>query len=142
MKPFQKTAAQDSYDDLHRSYGRCLGNGPFIEQFYQTFWNSHPDVPAAFGNTDFNRQRRLLRRALSSAIMFAAGSQSVSDNIARMAEVHSRHGRAPIRPHLYEYWLDSLIGTIRKHDPELTPALETRWREAMNVVISHFVSHY
>lgn len=142
LMPGNGATPQDTYDDLHRSYGRCLHNGAFIERFYELFLASHPDVPAAFANTDFNQQRRKLRRALTTSIMFAGGSDSVRASVDRMAEVHSRHGRVPVKPHLYDHWLESLVTAIREHDPELTPQLESRWREAMTKVTRHFIKHY
>ncbi|TDX99644.1 globin [Thiohalophilus thiocyanatoxydans] len=136
------TASGDSYDDLHQSYGRCLHNGGFIERFYDVFLESHPEVKNAFANTDFNRQRRLLRRTLSNSIMFAAGSEIVKREVDKMAEIHSRHGHAPVQPHLYDYWLNSLLTAIREHDPQFNPQLEGRWREAMGQIIGHFSRKY
>lgn len=132
----------DSYDDLHQSYGRCLHKGGFIERFYAIFLESHPEVKAAFANTDFDRQRRLLRRTLSNSIMYAAGSNIVQREVDRMAEVHSRQGHAPVQPHLYDYWLNSLITAIGEYDPQFNPQLENRWREAMGQIIGHFANQY
>lgn len=138
----RKTAVDDDYNDLHQSYGRCIRGGQFIERFYEVFLGSHADVASAFAKTDFDRQRRLLRRTLTSAIMYAAGSESVTREITTMAEVHSRKGRAPVQPYLYSYWLESLIVTIREFDPECDPRLERRWRAALEKVIEHFTSVY
>ena len=132
----------DNFDDLHQSYGRCLHSGAFIERFYDIFLESHPEVRNAFGSTDFNRQRRLLRRSLTNSIMFAAGSNIVKREVDKMAEVHSRRGHAPVQPHLYEYWLNSLIAAIREHDPQFDSQLENRWRDAMGRVIGHFAEQY
>ncbi len=62
-----------SYNDLYQSYGRCLHNGRLIGRFYEIFLESHLEIPAAFTKTDFDRQRRLLRRILTNSIMYAAG---------------------------------------------------------------------
>lgn len=132
----------DNYDDLHQSYGRCLHNGGFIERFYDIFLDSHPEVKSAFASTDFDRQRRLLRRTLSNSIMFAAGSNIVKREVDKMAEIHSRRGHAPVQPHLYDYWVNSLIEAIREYDPQFGPQLENRWREAMGQIIRHFSSQY
>lgn len=138
----KKTASVDSYGDLHQSYGRCIEKGQFIERFYDIFLDSHPDVSRAFASTDFDRQRRLLRRTLTSAIMYAAGSDSVEREIATMADMHSRKGRAPVQPHLYSYWLESLMVAIKEFDPECDLQLERRWRQALSKIINHFTSVY
>lgn len=130
------------YDELHQSYGRCLNSGPFITRFYEIFLASHPDVPVAFAKTDFDRQRRLLRRTLTTAIMYAAGSDIVASQVDRMAEIHSRKGHAPVQPHLYQYWLDSLMAAIREHDPKLDAELEDLWRQAMMPIVDRFTSCY
>jgi len=132
----------DNYDDLHQSYGRCLQSGPFIDRFYEIFLQSHPDVANAFANTDFDRQRRLLRRTLTNSIMFAAGSSIVSQEVNAMADVHSQRGKAPVPPHLYGHWLSSLLAAVREHDPQITPALESRWEQAMGRIIEHFTDRY
>jgi len=135
-------SGNDNYDDLHQSYGRCLQSGPFIDRFYDIFLKSHPDVASAFANTDFDRQRRLLRRTLTNSIMFAAGSSIVTQEVDTMAEVHSQRGKAPVPPHLYGHWVQSLIAAIREHDPQITPALESRWEKAMGRIVGHFTSRY
>jgi hemoglobin-like flavoprotein len=132
----------DNYDDLHQSYGRCLHNGRFIERFYDIFLESHPEIKSAFANTDFDRQRRLLRRTLTNSIMFAAGSQIVKREVDKMAEVHSRQGRAPVEPHLYDHWVNSLLQAVREHDPRITPELEARWNKAMGSIVEYFSSQY
>lgn len=119
-----------------------MNNGRFIERFYEIFLASHPEIRLAFAHTDFDRQRRLLRRTLTNAIMYAAGSEVVKQEVNRMAMVHSQRGHAPVQPRLYTYWVDSLIQTIREFDPELTPPLEARWRLAMGCVIDHFSRNY
>ncbi|MFP3874598.1 MAG: globin [Thiohalophilus sp.] len=136
------TPSGDSYDDLHQSYGRCLHNGGFIERFYDIFLDSHPEVKNAFANTDFDRQRRLLRRTLSNSIMYAAGSNIVKREVDKMAEIHSRRGHAPVQPHLYDNWLNSLIKAVGETDPQFDSKLESRWREAMGKIIGHFSSQY
>ncbi len=132
----------DTYDDLHQSYGRCLHNGGFIERFYAIFLQSHPEVKAAFAGTDFDRQRRLLRRTLSNSIMYAAGSEIVKREVDKMAEIHSRRGHAPVQPHLYDHWLNSLLKAVGEFDPQFDAQLENRWREAMGCIIGHFASQY
>ena len=134
--------ATDTYDDLQASYGRCLRNKDFIDRFYEIFLASHDDIPAYFAPTDFRTQRLALRRGISVAISYAGGSGLVQRTFDEMAQVHSRAGRVPVQPELYSYWVDSLLKTIREFDPELTPALNGRWREAMGKTIAAFTQKY
>ena len=132
----------DSYDDLQQSYGRCLREKDFIERFYEVFIASHPDISAMFAQTDFAKQRMALRRGISVAITHAAGSRMAERTVAQMGDVHAREGRAPVRPELYQYWLESLVQVVGEKDPEATPALLGRWRGGMRKVIDTFISRY
>lgn len=133
---------KDMFDDLQTSYGRCLQHGRFIARFYEIFMASHPDVPALFRDTDFSRQHIALRRGISAAIAHAGGSTLTKRTMEQMACAHSRGGRAPVPPALYPYWTEALMMAIREHDPECDPALEQRWRNALDCTMAHFVERY
>lgn len=137
-----KRRVSDPYNDLQASYGRCLRTHGFIERFYEIFLATHPEIEAMFARTDFRTQRLALRRGISIAISHAAGMSMVNRNVEDMVKVHSREGRTPVRPALYGYWIDSLIRTIEERDPEVTPELIARWRNAMGVTIEHFSRRY
>lgn len=132
----------DQYEDLQQSYGRCLRDKRFIERFYEVFMASHPAIPPMFAKTDFGAQRMALRRGISVAILHAAGSGLSRRTTEQMADVHARHGRAPVDPALYPYWIHSLLAVIAETGPEATPALLARWRTAMGVVCATFTERY
>ena len=48
-----------------------------------------------------------------------------------LAESHSR-GKLDIKPHLYNYWLEALLSTIRKHDAEMDQSGLEAWRRVLN----------
>ena len=132
----------DTYDDLQQSYGRCLRNKDFIARFYEIFLQSHPSIAPMFERTDFSKQRLALRRGISVAISYAAGSGIVARTTDHMARVHARDGRTPVTPSLYTYWIDSLIQAITENDAEADSALLARWREAMRHVCDRFTACY
>lgn len=132
----------DSYNDVQRSLGQCLRQQGFITRFYDIFLASHPEVRIMFERTDFGRQRKALRRGISVAVSHAGGSGIVKDSMDKMAEVHSRSGRAPVHPDLYPYWVDSLVETVKEFDPSVDARLEARWREAMEVATAYFAERY
>lgn len=133
---------QDQFVDVQNSYGRCLQSGHFIQRFYEIFMDSHPDVRKAFANTDMGRQRHALRRGISNAILYGGGHTLVQRVIEETTDLHSRRGRAPIPPFLYDYWMESLIQAIRECDPRVTPQLEQRWRDALAPAIRLFIERY
>lgn len=132
----------DPYEDLQRSYGRCLRDARFIDRFYEVFMDSHPAIRPMFAQTDFGRQRLALRRGISVAILHAAGSALSRRTTDQMADVHACRGRAPVDPALYPYWIDSLLQVIGDTDDEATPALLARWREAMGRVCDTFARRH
>lgn len=135
-------ASTDRYDDVQASYGRSLRNKEFISRFYEILMESHQDIHPMFQRTDFGRQRKALRRGISIAISFAAGSDSAQISMDDMADIHSAAGRAPVDPKYYQYWLDSLISALAEMDPRFSPRLETRWRQAMQKTIDYFSNSY
>lgn len=133
---------QDEFVDVQNSYGRCLRSGRFIERFYDILMDSHPAMRPAFARTDMARQRRALRQGLSNAILYGGGNALVQRTVEAVAELHSRRGRAPVPPKLYAYWVDSLVQAVRESDPQASPALEARWRQALAPVIATFTQRY
>lgn len=132
----------DAYDDLQQSYGRCLRDKHFIDRFYQELMASDPNIPALFAKTDMGKQRVALRRGISIAILHAAGSALARQAVEKMADVHSKAGRAPIAPHFYNCWLESLLKVIAETDPIADTTLMTRWSRAMDTLIQTFVRRY
>lgn len=131
-----------SYNDLKNSYGRCLAEGNFLEGFYEIFKASHPDIRVMFEETNFEVHRVALRRGISMSIWYAAGSTLSHELTDRIAANHSRNGRAPVPPHLYPFWVDSLVQAVEEMDPKATPQLLARWREAMGSVTTAFAQRY
>lgn len=132
----------DTYNDLQRSFGRCLRDKHFIERFYAALLASHPAIPPMFAHTDMFKQRLALRRGISIAILHAAASPLATRTVEQMADVHGKDGRAPVAPSFHAYWLASLLAVIGETDPEVTPALLQRWGEAMGKVIATFTDRY
>lgn len=132
----------DAYDDLQQSFGRCLRDKHFIEYFYEVLLASHPAIPPMFAHTDMFRQRLALRRGISVAILYAAGSPLATRTVEQMADVHGEHGRAPVAPHFHAHWLASLLAVIAQTDPEAGPQLLQRWGDAMGKIIGTFTERY
>lgn len=130
------------FTDVQQSYGRCLRSGHFITRFYDILMDSHPAIRAAFETTDFGKQRRALRHGISHAILYGSGERLSERRVDEMADVHSREGRAPVKPEFYDHWMESLVQAVRECDPQATPGLEQRWRAALRPVISRFTQAY
>lgn len=115
-------------DAVFQSYGRCCRNEQFFVDFYDRFMGSSDVIRKRFLKTDMTQQRHLLRHGIMQLILHARG---MSDRKLRaLGESHNRHGY-DIPPEWYDLWLDSLMNTVWRHDPQCTPALEAGWRRVL-----------
>lgn len=115
-------------DIVFQSYGRCCTNELFFVDFYDRFMSSSSEIQELFANTDMANQRHLLRNGIMQLILHARGMPATK--LRALGDSHSRKGYN-IRPQWYGLWLDALIDTVRKHDPEFSDATETSWRRAI-----------
>lgn len=128
-------------DEVTASYHRCRASDGFLDTFYDRFLAKSPDVAEKFRNTDFSRQKLMLRESLLSMLTFNLGSEEARQDLLRLAERHSRRG-VDIPPHMYDLWLDALCEAVAEHDPEYTRELGDLWRASMRAGIDLLVSKY
>lgn len=114
--------------DLMSSYYRCRKNRQFIDAFYELFLAKSPEIAAMFAGTDFNIQRLMLRESLLEMLCFDRDIPGTREEVERLGR---HHGQLEVTPEMYSMWLDALCEAIRKYDPEYSPTVEQRWRQAM-----------
>jgi hemoglobin-like flavoprotein len=120
------------------SYGRCCVNPGFFDRFYEIFLGSHSAIKPMFAKTNFSKQKTLLREGVSMMLLHLEGKTVGTTCLNRLAETHSpRHMN--ITPQLYQYWIDSLIKTVKECDSECTAELEVEWRRALHTGIHYIV---
>ena len=124
------------------SLGRCTANPAFEERFYELFLASSPKVAEKFATTDFVRQRRALRASLHTMLLAVTDSADQLDkHLGPLAERHSSRD-LDIGAELYDYWLDSLLTTVRECDPAYSPEVRDAWKQVMSVGIAYLLSRY
>jgi hemoglobin-like flavoprotein len=125
------------------SLKRCLAKPGFLEDFYQAFVGSSEEVREKFRNTDFERQTRMLADSL---IVLAVAAQGQEGSPARgdLPRIARRHGRGDldIRPALYDVWLDCLLATAGRYDPDFSPEIGAAWRSTLAGGIEYMRSRY
>lgn len=126
-------------DKVFQSYGRSCNNPAFYEDFYNNFMSKSPEIRAMFVNTNMESQRALLRGGIMWLVMHARGMSDAK--IRALGESHSRH-KLNINPMYYSMWLDALLETIRKHDPQYDTGIEQSWRNALRPAIELIQSMY
>lgn len=132
---------EDMIHDVHASLNRCLVNDQFIEIFYDIFMAADADIRQMFAKTDFSKQRKLLRKALLSAVTFAAGGEVARE---RLTEIRVSHNKTHmnVKPEYYPVWLDSLMQAVRTCDLQCDAKLESEWRAVLQPTIDFITSGY
>jgi len=124
------------------SLRRCDSNPRFLDIFYEKFLASSPDVQEKFANTDFSRQKMLLRA--SFYLILLASEDEAFGPERYLKHLAVRHGASglEIGAHLYDLWLDSLLATVRQCDPEYSAEVEAAWEDVMGIGIGYMLGHY
>ncbi|RBW48836.1 globin [Marinobacter sp. F3R11] len=115
-------------DLVFQSYGRCCNRDEFFIDFYDHFMSSSEAIKQRFVNTDMAAQRHLLRNGVLQLILTARGMPD--RKLRALGESHNR-SNYNIQPEWYPLWLDALLKTVRRHDPEYTRDLERAWKEVL-----------
>lgn len=128
-------------DLVAQSFGRCCVREKFFDDFYDAFFKSSARAGEKFKDTDMARQKGLLRDAIAFMIMFFDGSSVATAKVDKLAASHSR-ARLNIEPDLYEFWLESLMVAVARHDPRFDAELDRAWRAVMGKGIAALVAGY
>lgn len=115
-------------DRVFQSYGRCCNNEQFFIDFYDRFMASSPAVRERFVNTDMPAQRHLLRNGVMQLVLHSRGMPPTK--LRALGESHSRR-HLDIDPQWYGLWLDALMETLHRHDPQFDDELEAIWRQTI-----------
>lgn len=129
------------FKEVIASYHRGRASGQLFDTFYDILLAKSPQIRSKFAQTDFPRQKRLLKSSLLAMLSLQQGISSAEEEIDRIAV---RHGRQDldIHPGLYDLWLDALCEALAEHDPLFQPELESKWRRLMRVGIERMIEHY
>ncbi len=131
----------NDYEQISASFTRCDGTGKFSDTFYDIFMSKSDDIKLFFENTDFSKQKKLLRatvKVLATKDIKDVKTKKILGDIAR---THSRSGYN-IAPKYYDLWLNSLCETVARLDPEYSVNLEHIWRNLMRKAIDIIVDGY
>lgn len=123
------------------SYERCQKDPTFLDAFYDHFMASSPEIAVRFRNTDFKRQKKVLRASLFDMIHAVGRSESDFAVLEPVARLHDRHHLDVPAP-MYDLWLESLVYAIRRSDDRCDPETEAVWREALREGIRYLVSKH
>lgn len=127
------------FDQVWQSYQRCIGEFDFLHDFYLSFIESAPEIASHFKHTDIDHQAVMLRASLD--LMLSNPLQQERHDLQTIAKAHSRTG-FDIPPQLYEFWLDSLLSTVKAYDHAYSVELDQAWRDALRPGINYMKGAY
>jgi hemoglobin-like flavoprotein len=130
---------QTAHALARESYDRCLRSSRFFHNFYEHLLASDPAVPPMFAKTEFPKQYKLLQHGLGLLLSYA--KKPDEELLERIALRHSLSG-VNVQPSMYPMFVDSLLATVRQHDPRCTEETEAAWREALRPGIEFMQSRY
>lgn len=111
------------------SYQRAQQSPDFFHRFYQTFFANCPAAQPMFAKTDFPRQHQLLQHAIGLLLSYHGHHQNEPNLLTRVALRHGKEQLA-VDPAHYQPFIDALVETVGRFDPEFTEATEDAWRNA------------
>lgn len=123
------------------SYRRCMAANGFFRAFYQEFFRVCPPAAPMFAKADFERQHKLLQHGLGLLLNYPGQSKSDPPILERLAQRHSR-ADLNVDPSLYDSFLEALITTVGKFDPEYTAKTGDAWRTAVKPGMEYMKSKY
>jgi len=126
---------------VFESFERCDAQGAFADTFYKIFLSKSQEIRDMFKNTNFPRQKKLLRASVYILVLQDITTPKAQNIMSKIGATHSR-SKLDIPPRLYPVWLDSLCETIATHDPDYSETLEAHWREIMSEPIRHITNQY
>ena len=128
-------------ETVRASFARCEAAGDFAEEFYTIFLDASDEIAPLFAQTEFVKQRKLLRGTVYILVTRDVADPQVRATLDRIGHSHSR-AQLNIRPALYELWLDSVCATVKRMDPDWTPAIEAGWRNQLRPGIEAITALY
>lgn len=117
------------------SFERCMEDDKFLKRFYRIFLDSSEEVREKFANTNMERQTHMMLISLSR--MMSAHNRP--EALSKIAASHCS-SKYNISPHLYEFWLDSLVAAAVETDSQFSAESEAGWRMVMRTGINYIVS--
>ena len=134
-----ETVDHEAIQRARASLARCVTSPDFIQRFYELFMAASPEIAELFRDTDFERQKRVLKDSLF-VMLVAAGTRKgpAHHELERLAKRHQQIG---VTSEMYVAWVDTLLEAARQSDPEFSDELEQDWREAMHGPVALMQSH-
>jgi hypothetical protein len=132
--------ANESFDQVWLSYGRCCLRDGFFDTFFETFLEKSPATARVIGKTSPDELKRSFENTLALLMMFHRGEAVATMGLSQVARAPHGKGDGVVPPHLYPLWIDSLIDAVRQHDQHFSRELAEAWRVALDRGVKYMKS--
>ena len=132
-----KKIADHTIKTFNDSYDRCNQDELFLERFYQHFV-ANPDIARRFENVDLHKQAHILKKSLYMIMMAASRGVTENDSLHKLAHSHSQMN---ISAQDYDWWLQTLLVTVKETDAEFNLDVAEAWKQLMQFGIDFLKQH-
>ena len=112
----------------------------FLQHFYDILFRKSSVIASMFKNTSMDSQKLLLKKSIAELLKFYEERQ-VNQHLLKIGQIHAPD-KMNITPEMYDLWLDTLMETIKKYDPEFMPKIELSWRVTLSPGITYMKFAY
>lgn len=136
MEPTEQSMSQ--LTEVIDSYRRCIAHPGFFDRFYANLFEHNENIRQMFIDTDFDKQKTMIRKAVTTLIMKSSGVQAANMSLTSIAESHGKGGLG-VTPQMYAIWIDCMIQTVEEVDDAYTPELGAAWREMLEGGVGYII---
>lgn len=111
-----------------------------MEDFYLEFFSADPRIAPLFAKTNMEKQREVLKNALTILMMFDHGSVIATGVLRDIGKTHGTRGLR-ITAELYGIWKDALLRVVARSDPQYSRDVEAAWRQSLQRSIDFILEH-
>lgn len=111
-----------------------------LDYFYKIFFETSEDISRLFKNTSMDAQKRLLKKSIQELVNFY-NDKRVNEHLVQIGQIHGAN-MLNISPAMYKTWLDTLMLTVKKFDPEYSLNVELSWRATLAPGITYMIFAY
>ena len=130
-------AFKDSFTRVSKTK---IDDQDFLQYFYSLFTKKSERIAKMFENTSMDAQKLLLKKSLTELLKFYE-EKNVNQHLLHIGQIHAED-KLDVSPEMYDLWLDTLIETIQKFDPEYHPKIELAWRVTLSPGITYMKFAY
>ena len=130
-------AFQDSFERVNNN---IIEGKDFLDYFYQIFIDKSPRIAQLFKNTSMSSQKILLKKSIQELLNFY-NERTINQHLLKIGHIHGED-KLNISPEMYDLWMDTLMETIKKFDPEFIPKVELAWRVTLSPGIAYMKFAY